>query len=109
MEELQAIGWGAEPAKSIFAFCDPLPERERPRGENKEGVGLRTNPLHWLATHGAHAQRVVDRFRVGLRKVTERSYRELSAYEIEALILMSSADHRANVREAEERARQGAK
>lgn len=109
MEERRDIGWGDEPATEPFAFCDPLPEAERPPGEDPKGIGLRIHPLHWLATRGAHAERIVNRFRLGLRRVTERGYRELAAYENEALVLMSASDQRAAVREAEERARQGAK
>lgn len=80
---------------------DPLPDAQRPPDESAEGVPVFWHPDVLLLRYPELAA-TVDRWRTGARRTIDAAAHEtLTNWEIEAVLVMASAQNRAEMRRLE--------
>ena len=108
-KELLALGHvpGCD-SPHILGYLDPIDDAEdRPANEDHRGMEIRQHPLSMLSQE-PELWDIVDRFRSGVVKdLTHDDFDTLSAWQIEAWLIMRMTSNREQVREVK-RSREGA-
>lgn len=100
--ELRDLGWDpVEPSQYVLGYVDPMPEDERPEGEDPRGIQLRRHPEMLIRQHPELAG-VLDRWRTGARRaISAKDWWTLSSWEIDCVLIMGGAFERERERELE--------
>ena len=87
----------------ILGYLDPIEEEhQRPASEDHRGMEIRRHPSVMLR-EDPDLWDIVDRFRCGVIKdLTHREFDELSAWQVEAWLIMRTVAHRVDMRQIKE-------
>tara|TARA_B100000678_G_scaffold242666_1_gene213971 strand:+ start:267 stop:653 length:387 start_codon:yes stop_codon:yes gene_type:complete len=92
----------------VLGYADPIEKAtERPSDEDPKGVEVRNHPGVMLS-EDPELWDVVDRFRCNVQKeLTHDEFDRLSAWQIEAWVVMLCASNREEMRQIEKRGKNG--
>ena len=97
-DELRSVGWLPMDAPGVLAYVDPMDDAAGP-GEDPRGIEVRRHP-EAILRDDPDLWDVVDRFRAGCPlEVSRAEYDSLTAWEIDARLIMLAATKREEARQ----------